>query len=145
MDHLNPGIEFDEKLLKVSLNLSAIKKRAAEFGARRAVKKEHQVAWLLRAVSCIDLTTLAGDDTPANVQKLCFKAASPIREDLVKSIGLNPKDLTTGAVCVYPARVVDAMNTLSSLKMSERVPIAAVATGFPSGQYHLETRLQEIK
>lgn len=145
MDHMNPGIEFDEKLIQVSLNLSAIKKRAAEYGARRVVKKEHQVAWLLRAVNCIDLTTLAGDDTPSNVQKLCFKAANPIRADLLKSIGIEPKTLTTGAVCVYPARVGDALKTLTSLKMNERINIAAVATGFPSGQYHLETRLQEIR
>lgn len=142
---LNPGIPFDEKLIKVNLNLSAIKKRAAEFGARRVVKKEFQAGWLLRALSCIDLTTLAGDDTPANVQRLCFKASNPLREDLLKSIGFEPRALTTGAVCVYPARVVDAKKTLASLKMSERIPIAAVATGFPSGQYHLETRLQEIR
>ncbi len=71
--------------------MSAIKKRAAEFGARRTVKKEFQAAWLLRALSCIDLTTLAGDDTPANVQRLCFKATNPLREDLLKSIGFQPK------------------------------------------------------
>lgn len=144
-ESLNPGINFDENLVKVNLNLSAIKKRAGEFAARRAVKKEHQVAWLLRAVSCIDLTTLAGDDTPANVQRLCFKAANPLREDLLKPLGLKAKELTCGAVCVYPARVVDAVETLGSLKMNDQIPIAAVATGFPSGQYHLETRLQEIR
>jgi deoxyribose-phosphate aldolase len=70
------------------LNLSAIKKRAAEFATRRTVKKDHQAAWLLRAVTCIDLTTLSGDDTNSNVQKLCLKAANPIRFDLLKAVGL---------------------------------------------------------
>lgn len=75
------------------MNLSAIKKRAGEFASRRAVKKDYQVAWLLRAVQCIDLTTLAGDDTVSNVQKLCFKAANPIRADLLKSLGFQPKGI----------------------------------------------------
>ena len=130
--------------MKVNLNLSAIKKRAAEIAARRAVKKEHQVAWQLRAITCIDLTTLSGDDTPANVQRLCFKAANPLRADLIKSVGLEQAGITCGAVCVYPSRVADAVNALKSLKMEDKIPVAAVATGFPSGQYHLETRLKEI-
>jgi deoxyribose-phosphate aldolase len=71
--------------------LSGIKKRAADFAARRVVKKEHQVAWLLRAITCIDLTTLSGDDTSSNVQKLCFKASNPIREDLLAALGLKKK------------------------------------------------------
>jgi deoxyribose-phosphate aldolase len=73
--------------------MSALKKRAADYAARRAVKKECQVAWLLRAVTCIDLTTLSGDDTESNVQRLCFKAANPIRPDLLKSLGFAPKGL----------------------------------------------------
>ena len=82
----------DEKhISRVYLNLSSIKQRASEYSSRRAVKKEHQVAWLLRAITCIDLTTLAGDDTPSNVQKLCYKAANPVRFDLLKSIGLDGK------------------------------------------------------
>lgn len=82
----------DPKLItKVNLNLYSIQKRAADYAQRRAVKKDFQVAWLLRAIRCIDLTTLAGDDTPANVQKLCIKAASPIRPDLVNLLGLKPK------------------------------------------------------
>ena len=74
---------------KVNINLSAVKKRAAEYATRRAVKKEHQVAWLMRAITCIDLTTLAGDDAPSNVHKLCFKAANPVRSDLLKSVGFH--------------------------------------------------------
>lgn len=146
MDCLNPGIDFDENLInKVNLNLSAIKKRASEFASRRTVKKDYQVAWLLRAVSCIDLTTLSADDTPSNVQRLCYKASNPLREDLLKPLGLKPKDLTCGAVCVYPARVSDVLRSLTSFKAEARIQIAAVATGFPSGQYHLESRLQEIR
>ncbi|RMZ98893.1 deoxyribose-phosphate aldolase [Brachionus plicatilis] len=142
----NPGINFDEKLINnVNLNLTAIKKRASEYATRRTVKKEHQVAWLLRAITCIDLTTLSGDDTESNVQKLCYKASNPIRADLLKELGFQPKELTCGAVCVYPSRVSDAFGALSSFKMNEKIPVAAVATGFPSGQYHLETRLREIK
>lgn len=145
MEYCNPGLEFDEKYInKVSINLSAIKKRASELSAKRTVKKDFQVAWLLRAITCIDLTTLSGDDTPSNVSKLCFKAACPIRSDLLSSFGFIQKDVTCGAVCVYPARVADAVNTLKSLKLEEKIPVAAVATGFPSGQYHLETRLKEI-
>ena len=75
------------------MNLSAIKRRAAEFSSRRAVKKEFQVAWLIRAISCIDLTTLAGDDTSSNVQKLCCRAANPLRDDLLKSLGFKPKGI----------------------------------------------------
>jgi deoxyribose-phosphate aldolase len=71
------------------LNLSSLKKRASEYATRRAVKKENQVAWLLRAITCIDLTTLAGDDTESNVQRLVSKAAYPIRHDLLKSLGFN--------------------------------------------------------
>ena len=83
---------IDPKLIaKVNLNLYSLQKRAADYGQRRAVKKDFQVAWLLRAINCIDLTTLAGDDTPANVQKLCIKAANPIRSDLANSLGLKPK------------------------------------------------------
>ena len=73
----------------MNLNLSALKKRASEYSSRRTVKKEHQVAWLLRAITCIDLTTLSGDDTSSNVHKLCFKAANPIRFDLLKSVGIK--------------------------------------------------------
>lgn len=83
---------LDEKLINnVNLNLTAIKKRASEYATRRAVKKEHQVAWLLRAITCIDLTTLSGDDTESNVQKLCFKAANPVRADLLKQLEFQPK------------------------------------------------------
>jgi len=138
MHYSNHGINYDEKhFQKVRINLSAVKKRASELSARRTVKKEYQVAWLLRAIKCIDLTTLSGDDTSSNVNKLCFKAASPVRSDLLNSIGFLQKEVTCGAVCVYPARVSDAINSLKSMKINEKIPVAAVATGFPSGQYQL--------
>jgi deoxyribose-phosphate aldolase len=141
----NPGIAFDEKLLIKSINVPAIKKRASEYSSRRTVKKDYQVAWLLRALNCIDLTTLSGDDTPVNVEKLCFKAAYPIRTDISQKLGLKTGELTCGAVCVYPGRVADAINTLTRCHMNTRIPVAAVATGFPSGQYALSTRLNEIR
>jgi len=140
----NPGLALDLAWVNsVSVNLPAVKRRADQLGARRTVKKQWQAAWLLRAVSCIDLTTLSGDDTSANVQRLCFKAHSPVRKDLLKALDMHEVGLTTGAVCVYPARVPDAVSTLKTL--GAHIPVAAVATGFPSGQYSLESRLAEIR
>lgn len=97
----------------------------------------------MKAITCIDLTTLSGDDCPSNVEKLCHKAANPVRADLLKAIGFE--NLKCGAVCVYPSRVKDAYTTLFDLKQADFIPVASVATGFPSGQYHLPTRLEEIR
>jgi hypothetical protein len=105
-----------------------------------SVKKEWQAAWLLRAVQCIDLTTLAGDDTETNVNRLCFKAALPIREDIITALGVGECQIGVGAVCVYSARVREAFASLEGTG----IPVAAVATGFPSGQTPLEQRLAEI-
>nr|XP_035971665.1 deoxyribose-phosphate aldolase [Halichoerus grypus] len=99
--------------------------------------------WLLKAVTFIDLTTLSGDDTSSNVQRLCYKAKYPIREDLLKSLNMHDKGLTTAAVCVYPARVCDAVKALKASGCT--IPVASVATGFPAGQTHLKTRLEEIR
>ena len=107
------------------------------------MKKQWQAAWLLRAVTCIDLTTLSGDDTSVNVDRLCFKASSPVRADLLKALEMFDVGITTGAVCVYPARVPDAVAALKRCGATD-IPIAAVATGFPSGQYPLSTRLTEV-
>jgi len=95
-------------------------------------------------LTCIDLTTLSGDDTDANVQRLCLKAAKPLRKDILEAIGMDEVGLSVGAVCVYPSRVGDAVRWLEKFKASH-IPVAAVATGFPSGQYSLATRLEEIK
>jgi len=141
----NPGMELDLAWLEtVRINLPAVLRRAASLGTRRTVKQQWQAAWLLRAVTCIDLTTLSGDDTETNVARLCLKAARPVRRDLLEAMDMTEAGLTTGAVCVYPNRVKECVQLLKKYK-AENVPVAAVATGFPSGQYSLDTRLQEIR
>ncbi|XP_013392327.1 deoxyribose-phosphate aldolase-like [Lingula anatina] len=141
----NPGQEFDATWLEgVSINLPAVKRRAESLAAKRTVKKQWQAAWLLKAVTCIDLTTLAGDDTVTNVERLCYKAKYPIRQDLMKAIKMHDKDITTGAVCVYASRVADCVRALKKVGGSH-IPIASVATGFPTGQVPLKTRLEEIR
>ncbi|XP_014689736.1 deoxyribose-phosphate aldolase isoform X2 [Equus asinus] len=140
----NLGTELDLSWIsKVQVNHPAVLRRAQQVQARRTVKKEWQAAWLLKAVTFIDLTTLSGDDTSSNVQRLCYKAKYPIREDLLKALNMHDKDITTAAVCVYPARVCDAVRALKAAGCN--IPVASVATGFPAGQTHLKTRLEEIR
>ncbi|WP_411906420.1 deoxyribose-phosphate aldolase [Rhizobium mayense] len=122
-----------------AVNLSATERRAASLTTRRTVKKEWQAAWLLRAITCIDLTTLAGDDTQGRVQRLCAKAKAPIRADLLEGLGLDR--LTVGAVCVYPTMVPHAVKALGN----SGIPVASVATGFPAGLTPLPIRLAEIR
>jgi len=137
----NPGRPLDLVWVEQSVvNLSAIQRRAATHKTRRSVKKSHQAAWLLRAITCTDLTTLAGDDTESNVRRLCAKAKNPIRQDLLEKLELGCP-ITTGAVCVYSAMVPHAVKALEG----SGIPVAAVATGFPAGQTPLCTRLEEIK
>merc|ERR1719359_1786886 len=130
-----------EWVRNVEVNLPALKARAATHKVRRSVKKIHQAAWLLRATQCVDLTTLAGDDTDVNVRRLCHKAKSPIRKDLLKAMDVDPSLITTGAVCVYPNLVPIAAKALKG----SGIPIASVATGFPAGQTPLKQRLEEIR
>lgn len=145
MSARNPGCEFDPSLVEnVYINLPAVRRRAETLGTRRTVKKKWQAAWLLRAVACIDLTTLSGDDTPSNIQRLCHKAAYPIRYDLMEAMKMDDKGITTGAVCVYPNRVADCVRFLKEAG-KPHIPIASVATGFPSGQMPLKSRLDEIR
>lgn len=145
MSARNPGIEFDPSWVQtVYINLPATKRRAEVLGTRRTVKKQWQAAWLLRAVTCIDLTTLSGDDTLANVNRLCFKAKNPVMPDLLKAMDVQDLGITVGAVCVYPSRVEDAVTSLKATGASH-VPVASVATGFPAGQTPLKTRLEEIR
>ncbi|RWR06205.1 deoxyribose-phosphate aldolase [Paenirhodobacter populi] len=137
----NPGTAlapdwFDE----VQVNRSAAERRAATITASRSVKKDHQAAWLLRAIQCIDLTTLAGDDTPGKVRRLCAKARQPVRPDLLAVMGVADIGLTTGAVCVYPTMVPHAVRALEG----SGIPVASVATGFPAGLTPLPQRLAEI-
>ncbi|CAO2607044.1 Deoxyribose-phosphate aldolase [Lemmus lemmus] len=130
-------------ITRVQVNQAAVLRRAEQIQARRSVKEEWQAAWLLKAVTFIDLTTLSGDDTFSNVQRLCYKARYPIQEDLLKALNMHDKGITTAAVCVYPARVCDAVKALKAAGCN--IPVASVATGFPAGQTHLKTRLEEIR
>jgi len=124
----------------VSVNRSASERRAATISTRRSIKKEYQVAWLVRAIQCIDLTTLAGDDTAGRVRRLCAKARRPVREDILEALGLADAGITTGAVCVYPTMVPHAVKALEG----SGIPVASVATGFPAGLTPLPLRLAEI-
>ncbi|KAL0964941.1 hypothetical protein UPYG_G00274700 [Umbra pygmaea] len=144
MSARNPGMPLDlEWVSKVRVNTQAVLKRAQQVQGRNKNKKQWQAAWLLRAVTCIDLTTLAGDDTPGNVHRLCMKAGRPIRSDLLQSMEMHDKGVTTAAVCVYPSRVADAVKFLKAANSS--LPVASVATGFPAGQTPLKTRLEEVR
>jgi len=138
----NDGIPFDSSLFEdINVNRSAVERRAATLSGRRSVKKQWQAAWLLKAVSCIDLTTLAGDDTESNVLRLCAKAKSPIRLDVLEAMGMKDADIHTGAVCVYHNFIKDAKKGLRG----SSIPIAAVSTGFPAGNIPLKERLKQIE
>jgi deoxyribose-phosphate aldolase len=138
----NEGTALEPSLFEaVDVNLSAAERRAATLTTRRSVKKAWQAAWLVRAIECIDLTTLAGDDTPGRVERLCAKAKHPLRDDLVEALGLSGYRLHTGAVCVYPAMVPVAVKALQG----SGIPVASVATGFPAGLTPLKQRLAEIR
>lgn len=135
----NPGMELDlDWVLGVQANRSAIERRAATLPGRRSVKKDHQAAWLCRAISCIDLTTLAGDDTEGRVRRLCAKARQPVRADVLQELGME--GLTTGAVCVYHDMVATAVDALEGTN----IPVAAVSTGFPAGLSPFDLRVAEI-
>ncbi|MBK8515590.1 MAG: deoxyribose-phosphate aldolase [Saprospiraceae bacterium] len=138
----NEGIPFDLSLIEgININKSAVDRRAATIGGRRSVKKEWQAAWLLKAISCMDLTTLSGDDTRGNVLRLCSKAKNPVRQDLLQAMGMEDAGITTGAVCVYHNLITFAVEALAGTK----IPVAAVSTGFPAGQISLPQKLREIE
>lgn len=138
----NPGGDLDlDWVASLRVDRSAAERRAATLTTRRSVKRDAQAAWLLKAITLIDLTTLAGDDTPARVRRLCAKARQPVRPDLLSALGMEGVPLTTGAVCVYHAMVATAVASLDG----SGVPVAAVSTGFPAGLTPLETRLAEIR
>ncbi len=136
----NPGMALDmDWVRRVQANTSAIERRAATLPGRRSVKKDHQAAWLLKAISLIDLTTLAGDDTEGRVRRLCAKARQPVRADVLEALGMS--GLTTGAVCVYHDMVPTAVAALKG----SGIPVAAVSTGFPAGLSPFHLRVAEIK
>ncbi len=122
----------------VQANTSAIERRAATLGGRRRVKKEFQAAWLLKAISLIDLTTLSGDDTEGRVKRLCAKARQPVAPEMLEKLGMQ--GLTTGAVCVYHEMVETAVRALEGTS----IPVAAVSTGFPAGLSPYRLRIAEI-
>ena len=136
----NPGMPLDMDWVRsVQVNTSAVERRATSIAARRSVKKDHQAAWLLRAITCIDLTTLSGDDTARRVQRLCAKARQPVSPQLMKALGMEP--ITVGAVCVYHEMIAPAKAALAGTN----IPIAAVSTGFPAGLSPFELRIKEIE
>ncbi len=138
----NPGVPLDVSWFdSVGVNASAVERRTATLAARRSVKKEYQAAWLVRALTCLDLTTLAGDDTPGRVHRLCAKARRPLDEDILEALGLIDSPPTVGAVCVYPTMIAPAVKALAG----SGIPVASVAAGFPAGLTPLKQRLAEIR
>lgn len=125
----------------IRINTSALERRTSTLSGRRTVKKQHQAAWLLKAITCIDLTTLSGDDTPGKVQRLCAKARNPVRDDILEALGVQDLGIAVGAVCVYPTMVRHAVKALEG----SGIPVASVATGFPAGLTPLKQRLEEIR
>ncbi len=125
----------------IQVNFSAVERRSKSILGRRCVKKEWQAAWLLKAITCIDLTTLSGDDTAGRVKRLCAKAIRPVRLDILDKLGMTDVGITTGAVCVYHEMVKTAVEALKDTN----IPVAAVSTGFPHGLSPMKQRLAEIK
>ncbi|EDW09388.1 deoxyribose-phosphate aldolase [Drosophila mojavensis] len=143
---VNNILPYDASLLKVNFSLPELNKNALSLSENSTVTGDYEVAWALKALMLTDLTTLAGDDTASNVRRLCVRASLPFEPQLLeKSVeeSLLP-DIHCAAVCVYPARVADAYKALKQLDKLNEISIAAVATGFPTGQYSLKSRLEEI-
>jgi deoxyribose-phosphate aldolase len=138
----NPGTPLDlDWVVGARANRSAIERRAATLGGRRTVTKEWQVAWLLRAITCMDLTSLSGDDTEGRIRRLCAKARHPVRADLLEGLGASRLGIRVGAVCVYHAFVETAVDALRG----SGIPVAAVSTGFPAGLSPFRERVAEIR
>lgn len=138
----NPGIALDlGRIGDIKVNLAAAERRAGTLLGRRTVKKDAQAAWLLKAITCIDLTTLNGDDTAERVRRLCAKAKRPVRADLLEALGMGERKITTGAICVYHRFVGTAVEALEG----SGIPVAAVSTGFPAGLVPHDVKLREIE
>lgn len=136
----NSFFDLDTKWINdVQVNLSAVERRTSSFPKRRTVKKEYQVAWLLNAITLLDLTTLSGDDTFGKVSKLCQKGLSPVSNIILKELEIKNKSLKVGAICVYHDLVSHAKNFLQN-----KLPVAVVSTGFPAGLSSIQTRKKEI-
>jgi deoxyribose-phosphate aldolase len=143
LERRNAGIPLDLAWVREAryTNRAATERRAATLPARRSVKKTWQAAWLLRAVTCLDLTTLQGDDTPGNVRRLCAKGRQPVRHDILERLGAEQLPIRVGAICVYHNLIAPAVEALDG----SGIPVAAVSTGFPAGQTPMSTKLAEIK
>ena len=138
----NRGIPLNlDWVRQVRVNTSAVERRAQSHVLRRTVKKEWQIAWLLRAITCMDLTTLSGDDTDERVRRLCAKALHPIQQDLVQRLGIEELNIKVAAVCVYHRFVETARRAVEG----SGVKVAAVSTGFPAGLSPLSERIDEIR
>jgi deoxyribose-phosphate aldolase len=138
----NPGTPLElDWVREVRVNTSAAERRAATLPKRRTVKKEWQAAWYLRAITCIDLTTLAGDDTPGRVRRLCAKARQPVRQEILEALGAADLDIRVASVCVYHNLVATAREALAG----SDIPVCAVSAGFPAGQNPFPQRLAEIR
>jgi len=137
----NAGQPLDmDWVMRAEANTSAINRRVGTLTGRRSLKKAHQAAWLLRAITMIDLTTLSGDDTPGRVRRLCAKARQPVRPDILQALGMEGQQITTGAICVYHEMVPTAVAALAGTA----IPVAAVSTGFPAGLSPYRLRVAEI-
>ena len=137
----NPGTLPDFGAMdRLAVNRPATERRAATLTTRRSLKNVHQAAWLVNAIRCMDLTTLAGDDTPDRVRRLCAKARRPLADHILAGLGLEAMPVC-GAVCVYPTMVAPAVQALEG----SGIPVASVATGFPAGLMPLDLRLAEIR
>ena len=138
----NRGIPLNlDWVEEARVNTSAAERRVQTLVTRRTVKKDWQVAWLLRAISCMDLTTLSGDDTDGRVRRLCAKARQPIQQGIVRMLGIERLNLRVAAVCVYHSFVETALRTLEG----SGIKVAAVSTGFPAGLSPLDERVAEIR
>ena len=141
-DQRNPGTPLDlDWVDAVQVNRSAVERRCSSLTKRRSIKKAWQAAWLLKAIRCMDLTTLSSDDTPDRVRRLCSKALRPLKKELTNDLGITSLNLTVGAVCVYHALVETAAKALKG----SNIPVAAVSTGFPHGLSPLPRRIEEIR
>jgi deoxyribose-phosphate aldolase len=138
----NSGIALDLNWVReVRVNTSAVERRAQSQVARRTVKKEWQAAWLLRAISCMDLTTLSGDDTEERVRRLCAKARQPVQQELAHKLGVEELGVKVAAVCVYHVFIETALHALEG----SGIHVAAVSAGFPAGLSPLAERVAEIR
>ncbi|OFX32658.1 MAG: deoxyribose-phosphate aldolase [Armatimonadetes bacterium RBG_16_67_12] len=138
----NPGVPLDPgRLRELRVNRSAVERRAATIPTRRTVKRDWQAAWLIRAVQCLDLTTLAGDDTPGTVRRLAAKARQPVRAEILRGFGVDPGAVRVAALCVYHNLVPAAVEALRGSGIS----VAAVSTGFPAGQTPFRLKIEEIR